>query len=137
MWQIHSDNRITTSGRELKSLKTPRRIIPDKILFIECPQFPVMDSKTAHFIAAGRLSDAVIGECGKIVVRGKVWHYEYKTLDLNREARRKWGNRTGFVQNPLETVMSGCFYDTTRALWSVPTNFNPPRSTTKFPAARH
>jgi len=133
MWQIQSDNRVSGTADELHKLNRSRRLIAGKTLFIECPQFPVMDSKTACFIAEGRLSDAVIGQCEYIVVRGKVWKYEYKTLELNRRIQKVWGNRTGMVQNPAETICTGSFYDTTRQLWAVPSSYRV-RETIKFPA---
>ena len=130
MWQIASDNAVTPSLAEWRSLK-PRRLL-DRTLFIECPQFPVMDGKTAHFIAAGRLSDAIIGQCDKIVVRGKVWHWDFKTVALNNEAKARYGER-GMFQNPVETQMvEGNFYDTTRQLYQVPRNYNV-RESVKFP----
>jgi hypothetical protein len=81
-----------------------------------------------------RLSDAAIGGCGKIVVRGKVWHYDFNTRDLNNAIKRRWGRRSGIVQNPLETVLSGSYYDTSRQLWAVPQGYGA-KETIKFPAS--
>jgi len=131
-WAIHSDNRLTTSAAEFHKLKAPRAL-RDRTLFIECPNFPVMDAKTARFIAVSRLSDAAIGGCDKIVVRGKVWHYDFKTAEINQSIRKKFGRRTGMVQNPLETVCAGSFYDESRKLWSVPQKYEV-KETIKFPA---
>lgn|SRR5262245_17525342 len=132
MWQISKDNQVKGTADELRTLKP--RTLKDRTLFIECPQFPVMDAKTAHFIAKGYLSNAVIGQCDKIVVRGKVWHYDFNTLDLNNRARMAWGNRSIMVQNPIEMQIAGNFFDETRQLWAVPGCYNV-RETIKFPAS--
>jgi hypothetical protein len=133
MWQIGKDNRVTPSVVENRQLRAPRQLT-DRTLFIECPHFPVCDAKTAKLIAAMRLSDAAIGGCGKIVVRGKVWHYDFNTRDLNNAIKRRWGRRSGIVQNPLETVLSGSYYDTSRQLWAVPQGYGA-KETIKFPAS--
>jgi hypothetical protein len=70
-----------------------------------------------------------------------VWHYEFKTHELNNRIKKKWGGRTryGMVQNPLETVLAGSFYDESKKLYQVPRS-DPDtfprnvRETVKFPA---
>lgn len=132
MWAIGKDNRVQANPYEMRRLKTRRRLT-DRTLFIECPNYPVMDAQSAKLIAVYALSDAAIGGCGKIVVRGPRWHFEFDVAALNGGIKRRWGGRMGILHNPREKQAAGCFFDATRKLWQVPTGYKP-REVIKFPA---
>lgn len=130
-WHIGKDNSLIVNPYELRQLKG-RRKLTDRTLHVECPQYDKVDQKTARAIAVLAMPDAAIGNCGYINVRGQRWHYEFKVKDLNRSIQKKWGRRTGMVQSPMEKQLAGCYYDTTRQLWQVPSSFGK-RETIKFP----
>lgn len=130
-WFLGKDNAVKANPYEMRQLRTKRHLT-DRTLHVECPQYDSVDQQTARVIAVMALPDAVIGGCGKINVRGKRWHYEFDTKTLNKDTARRGFNRMGIVQNPLEKVAAGSFYDTTRQLWAVPQNYGV-RETIKFP----
>ena len=129
--QIKKDNRVITNPMEMTRLKSRRRLT-DRTLHVECPNFPVMTAKTARLIAQFRITDAAIGGCGYILVKGPRWQYEFKTLDLNRHAQSMYGQRSGIREHPLETIAAGSFYDEIKGLYQVPLKYNV-RETIKFP----
>ena len=130
-WAIGKDNQIRPGIAEFKKLKP--RALTDRTLFIECPNSAVMGGQLAKLIAGMKISDALIGRCGIITVRGPRWHYSFKTHELNKEIRKQWGEREGMFQNPIESVQAGNFYDETRTLYQVPTGYPAPKATIKFP----
>ena len=130
-WHIGKDNQVVANPFEWRKLKT-RRYLTDRTAFIECPQYPEMNAESARLIATYYLSDAVIGKCGKVVVRGRRWHYEFDTITLNSGIKKQWRGRSGMLQNPIEKQLAGAFYDVTRKLYTVPENYNV-RETLKFP----
>ena len=131
-WHLGKDNAVRANPYELRRLRT-RRKLTERTLHVECPQYDQVDQTTARAIAVMALPEAAIGGCGYINVKGPRWRYEFKTKELNTSIRRRWGNRTGMVQNPVEKVQAGCFYDTTRKLWAVPRSYSA-REVIKFPA---
>jgi len=131
-WSIGKDNALGVNPYEMRRLKG-RKHLTDRTLHVECPNYPVMDQKSAKIVATLALSDAAIGGCGIINVKGPRWNYEFKVRDLNGGIRRRFGNRVGMVQNPLEKQMAGCFYDQTRKLWAVPQRYSV-KETIRFPA---
>lgn len=121
-WQIGKDNQVRGSPFELRRLR--RKVhLTDRTLHVECPQYPVMDAHIARAIAVLALSDAVIGRCGKILVKGPRWRYEFDTKGLNNFILARCGGRMGLVQNPIERQQAGSFYDTMRGLWQVPVSY--------------
>ncbi len=130
--QIKKNNQVISNPMEMTELKSRRRLT-DRTLHVECPNFKVMNSATARLIAQYRITDAVIGGCGYILVKGPRWQYEFGTKDLNNLARRMYGRRTGIREHPLETIAAGSFYDETKKLWAVPGKFGTARETIKFP----
>ena len=130
--KIKKHNEVISNPYEMTQLKS-RRHLTDRTLHLECPNFPIMDAATAKLIAVYRLSDAAIGGCGRILVKGPRWQYEFDTKRLNNAIRRKWGRRSGVVESPFETKVMGSYYDETRQLWQVPAGFNK-RETITFPA---
>lgn len=134
-WQIHKDNELTVNPFEMRQLKT-RAKLTDRTLHVECPKdAPVMDAVTAKLIATMAMPNAVIGKCSKINVRGPRWHYEFDVARLNGSIVRKWGDRPGMFQNPLEQQLAGCFFDETKNLFQVPQSYNV-RERVKLTAAR-
>ena len=107
-----------------------RRTLTDRTLHVECPNYPDVDARSAEAVAKMAISDAVIGGCGKILVKGPKWKYEFDTNALNDKVGTKtFGGRiparVGMMfQNPLEKVVAGSFYDETKALWTVPRSYN-------------
>lgn len=131
-WNLGKDNFVKANPGEMRKLKTKRHLT-ERTLHLECKNLK-MEPWNARAIAIMHLSDAVIGGCGYINVRGPRWHYEFKTKDLNNEVRsRRIGRRMGMPMNPIEKISAGAFYDETRKLWQVPGGYET-RETLRFPA---
>lgn len=128
-WKIGRDNFVKGNPYEFRRLRG-RHHLTDRTLHIECPNYPEMDVRSARAIAVMALSDAAIGKCGKILVKGPRWKYEFDTKTLNLGVQKKtFGgrllSRTGTMhQNPIERVLAGSFYDETRQIWAVPRSYN-------------
>lgn len=131
-WDIGKDNTLRVNPHEMRRLKTKKHPT-DRTLHVECPNYPVMDRKSAHIVATAALSDAVIGRCSIINVKGPRWNYEFRVDDLNGRIKKRWGERRGMFQNPIEKQIAGCHYDTTRKLWAVPQMYSV-KETIRFPA---
>jgi len=131
-WHIGKDNQVTVSPYEMRRLKT-RAHSTERTLHVECPNYPEMDRRSAHIIAKLALSDAAIGGCSIINVKGPRWHYEFRVADLDARIKRRWGKeRVGIFQNPAEKQLAGCTYDVTRKIWAVPQRYSI-KETIKFP----
>jgi len=132
-WDIGKDNTLRVNPYEMRRLKTKRHPT-ERTLHVECPNYPEMDQRSAHIVAKLALSDAAIGGCSIINVKGPRWNYEFRVDDLNGRIKKQWSkHRVGMFQNPVEKQIAGCFYDTTRKLWAVPQRYSV-KETIKFPA---
>ena len=116
-WNINKDNVVQANPYEWKRLKA-RRHLTDKTLHVECPNYKEIDQRSARHIAELAHGSAVIGGCGKILVKGPRWQYEFDTKSLNGEGKW-WGQRSGMIQNPLELQRAGCSFDESKKLWQV------------------